>query len=158
MVAAGVREQRLGFSIRLNTVKIKRCVCMCEDCLCNPAAGLMSVFLLWWSRCFSSLPCPCLRGVYAVKSYTERCSYLLFKAPFVCLPSFSGTSLHQGSGRYGHITNVGSGRTHFPIGNSDFGFSGKHLKVIALPIACMFHGFLCDQSAQRKWKLRTHNP
>lgn len=86
---------------------------MCEDCLCDPAAGLMSVFLFWWSRCFSSLPCPCLEGVYAVKSYIERCSYLLFKAPFVCFPSFSGTSLHQDSGRYSHITNVGSGRTDF---------------------------------------------
>lgn len=137
MVAAGVREQRLGFSIRLNTVKIKRCVCMCEDRLCNPAAGLMSVFLLLWSRCFSSLPCPCLQGVYAVKSYIERCSYLLFKAPFVCFPFFCGTSLHQGSGRYSHITNVGSVWTDFPIGNSDFGCSGKHLKVIALPIHCL---------------------
>lgn len=117
----------------------------------------MSVFLLLWSRCFSSLPCPCLRGVYAAKSYIERRSYLLFKTPFVCFPSFSGKSLHRGFGRYSHITHVGSGRTDFLVGNSNSGFSGKHLKVLALPIACVLHGFLCDQSAQRKWKLRTQS-
>lgn len=101
---------------------------------------------------FFSPVSPCLQGVYPVKSYIERCSYLLFKTPFVCFPSFSGVSLHRGFGRYSHVTHVGSGWTDFLIGNSNFEFSGKHLKVLALPVACMLHGFLCDQSAQRKWK------